>query len=193
MNARSWARTALAAVVVFLILLAALHFIEPEFDPSKRLISEYELSRYGWVMSLAFFSLGIGVLAMLRSTGDAAAPRRGRIGRWWFVAIGIALFGAGTFYPYPTPEPRLLSARLLRCDCDRHVPDCGNALQCCLGEQPGVDHLTGRTPMGNSVRLAGITLVCGIDSRCGNHLAACGAIQSPFNHWLAESIHDRNV
>jgi hypothetical protein len=104
MNARSWARTALAAVVVCLSLLAALHFIEPEFDPSKRLISEYELSRYGWVMSLAFFSLGIGVLAMLRSTGDAAAPRRGRIGRWWFVAIGIALFGAGTFYPYPTPN-----------------------------------------------------------------------------------------
>jgi hypothetical protein len=60
MNARSWARTALAAVVVCLSLLAALHFIEPEFDPSKRLISEYELSRYGWVMSLAFFSLGIG-------------------------------------------------------------------------------------------------------------------------------------
>src|SRR5262249_46023582 len=66
-------------------------------------------------------------------------------------------------------------------------------LPCCLGEQPGVDHLTGRTPMGNSVRLAGITLVCGSDSRCGNHLAACGAIPSQFHHWLAESIHDRVV
>ena len=70
MNPRYWARTALAAVVVFFILLAALHFIEPEFDPSKRLISEYELGRYGWVMSLAFFSLGVGVLATLLSTWD---------------------------------------------------------------------------------------------------------------------------
>jgi hypothetical protein len=32
MNPRYWARTALAAVVVFFILLGALHFIEPEFD-----------------------------------------------------------------------------------------------------------------------------------------------------------------
>src|SRR5215831_6495833 len=32
MNPRYWARTALAAVVLFFILLAGLHFIEPEFD-----------------------------------------------------------------------------------------------------------------------------------------------------------------
>jgi hypothetical protein len=44
-NPRYWACIALAAVVVFLTLLAALHFLEPEFDPSKRLISEYELGR----------------------------------------------------------------------------------------------------------------------------------------------------
>ena len=104
MNSRNWARTALAAVGVFLILLTALHVIEPAFDPSKRLISEYELGRYGWVMSLAFFSFGVGVLTMLRSTWDCATTRRGRIGRWWFVAISIAFFGAGIFYPYPTPN-----------------------------------------------------------------------------------------
>jgi hypothetical membrane protein len=104
LNSRYWARMALGAVVLFLILLAALHFMEPEFDPSKRLISEYELGRYGWVMSLAFFSLGVGVLAMLRSTWASATTRRGLIGRWWFVVMGIALFGAGIFYPYPTPN-----------------------------------------------------------------------------------------
>src|SRR5262245_45296664 len=55
-------------------------------------------------MSIAFFSLGVGVLAMLRSTWDSATTRRGLLGRWWFVAIGIAFFGAGIFYPYPTPS-----------------------------------------------------------------------------------------
>jgi NAD/NADP transhydrogenase beta subunit len=104
MNRRYWARTALAAVVLFLILLAALHFIEPEFDPSKRLISEYELGRWGWVMSLAFFSLGVGVLATLLSTWDSSRIRRGLIGRWWFLAISVALFGAGMFYPYTPPN-----------------------------------------------------------------------------------------
>ncbi|MFB3764984.1 MAG: DUF998 domain-containing protein [Methanotrichaceae archaeon] len=53
---------------MFLILLIALHFIEPEFDPSRQLISEYELGNYGWLMSLAFISLGIAVRAMLRAT-----------------------------------------------------------------------------------------------------------------------------
>jgi hypothetical protein len=104
MNPRYWARTALAAVVVFFILVAALHFIEPEFDPSKRLISEYELGRYGWVMSLAFFSLGVGVLATLLSTWDFSRIRRGLIGRWWFLAISVAFFGAGIFYPYTPPN-----------------------------------------------------------------------------------------
>ena len=47
MNIYYWARTALATVALFLFLLATLHFIEPEFDPSKRLISEYELGRHG--------------------------------------------------------------------------------------------------------------------------------------------------
>src|SRR5262245_48431294 len=98
-NPRSWACIGLAAVVVFLILLATLHFLEPEFDSSKRLISEYELGRYGWIMSLAFFSLGVGVLATLRSTGEASTGRSGRIGRWWFLAISIAFFGGGISTP----------------------------------------------------------------------------------------------
>jgi len=103
-NPRYWARTTLAAAGVFFILLTALHFIEPEFDPSNRLISEYELGRYGWIMSLAFFSLGVGVLAMLASTWNFSRRRRGLIGRWWFLAISVALFGAGIFYPYIPPN-----------------------------------------------------------------------------------------
>src|SRR4029453_15635432 len=104
MNPRYWARTGLAAVVVFFILLAALHFIEPEFDPSKRLISEYELGRYGWVMSLAFFSLGVGVLATLLSTWDFSRVRRGLFGRLGFLAISVPFFGAGIFYPHTQPN-----------------------------------------------------------------------------------------
>ena len=104
MNSRFFARMALAAAALFLILLATLHFLEPEFDPSRNLISEYELGRYGWMMSLAFFSLGVGVLAMLLSTWYPSTTRSGLIGQWWFLVIGIALLGAGIFYPYTTPN-----------------------------------------------------------------------------------------
>jgi hypothetical protein len=92
---------AVAATGLFLFLLAALHFMEPEFDPARHVISEYELGRYGWLMSLDFFSLGVGALAMVLATWESSPMRRGVIGRWWFVAISIALFGAGIFYPYP--------------------------------------------------------------------------------------------
>jgi hypothetical protein len=103
MNSRSWARAAVAAVAVFLILLSVLHVIEPELDPSTRLISEYELGRYGWLMSVAFFSLGAGVLATSLSTWDSLTIRSGLIGRWWLLMISAALFGAGCFYPYQPP------------------------------------------------------------------------------------------
>ncbi len=93
-------RIVLGAALSFVVLLAALHFLEPEFDPTIHLISEYELGRFGWVMSLAFFSLGVAVVAMLRSTWRSATTRSGLVGRWWFVAIAVAFFGAGVFYPY---------------------------------------------------------------------------------------------
>jgi Protein of unknown function (DUF998) len=104
MNSRYLARLALGAVVVISILLAAIHFLESVFDPSRPLISEYELGNYGWTMFLAFFSLGVGVLAMLISTWYSSTNRSGMLGRWWFLAIGVALFGAGIFYPYPEPN-----------------------------------------------------------------------------------------
>jgi protein-S-isoprenylcysteine O-methyltransferase Ste14 len=90
-------------VVLFLLLLLTLHFLEPEFDPSTRLISEYELGRYGWIMSLAFFSLAVAVGGMLLSTWSLPTTRAGLIGRWWFVVICLALIGACLFYPSTAP------------------------------------------------------------------------------------------
>jgi NAD/NADP transhydrogenase beta subunit len=104
MKSRFWARVASASIVLFLILLAALHFLEPEYDPSRHLISEYELGRYGWMMSLAFFSLGASVFAMLFSTWYPSTTRRGLLGRWWFLAISVAFVGAGVFRPHITPN-----------------------------------------------------------------------------------------
>ena len=104
MKSRFWARIASASIVLFLILLAALHFLEPEYDPSRHLISEYELGRYGWMMSLDFFSLGVSVFAMVFSTWYSSTTRRGLVGRWCFLAISVAFFGAGVFRPHITPN-----------------------------------------------------------------------------------------
>jgi len=51
--------------IVFLFLLLLLHFLKREFDPSWRMISEYEIGHFGWLMRLAFFCWGASVLLLL--------------------------------------------------------------------------------------------------------------------------------
>ena len=94
----------LISVTSFLTILTTLHFIEPEFKPTTHLISEYELGHYGWLMTLAFFSLAVGVLSTVLSTWTYTKTKGSLIGRWFFLIIGVALIGAGFFYPYIVPN-----------------------------------------------------------------------------------------
>ncbi len=53
------ARLSIGAVAATLLLLASLHILSPAFDPSFRMVSEYALGQYGWVLSLMFLAWGI--------------------------------------------------------------------------------------------------------------------------------------
>lgn len=101
-NSRFASRVAIAGVALFIALLLSLHILEPQFDPATRLISEYELGRYGWMMSMAFMSLGIAVGGLL-STWSSPRSRAGSVGRWLFRGIGVAFIGAALFYPSTNP------------------------------------------------------------------------------------------
>jgi hypothetical protein len=90
----------LVSVAVFLLLLVVLYFLEPEFNP-PHLISEYQLGRLGWLMSLAFFCLGSGSLFLSRTLWPDLPTRGGRLGRCWLLLIGIGYIGAGIFAPNP--------------------------------------------------------------------------------------------
>ena len=52
--------------LAFLTILSVLHMLEPEFNP-PHFISEYQLGRFGWLMSLAFFCPGWASLALFGS------------------------------------------------------------------------------------------------------------------------------
>jgi hypothetical protein len=61
-SAAQWIVFACAAYYV--IVGAALHFLEPEYDPRYRFMSEYAWSTHGWLMTTTFFVLALALLTV---------------------------------------------------------------------------------------------------------------------------------
>jgi Protein of unknown function (DUF998) len=94
------ATLAIRLCVAFLAILSMLHVLEPEFNP-PHLISEYQLGRFGWLMSLAFFCLGAASLVLFAAARQDVRTRPGLFGTWGLLIIGVAYFCAGIFPPDP--------------------------------------------------------------------------------------------
>jgi hypothetical protein len=79
MTRSNLARTAVGAIAVFPLIVALLHVVQGHaYHPLSEAVSELALGRGGWLMTIAFCSLGTGTLflaAMLRRLD--AAPRVG--------------------------------------------------------------------------------------------------------------------
>jgi len=90
MAARAANWVAIAAASIALLLLALLHVVSPEFDPSWRMISEYANGKHGWILSLMFAFWGISQLALLLGIWGRQGKARFRIG-----LIFLFLSGAG--------------------------------------------------------------------------------------------------
>jgi hypothetical protein len=95
------ARLSFAAAATFLVLLAALHFIKPELDPAWRMISEYEIGRYGWVMVLAFLSLAFSCVALLVAIRSQVRTTGGRIGLALLLVCAAGMIIAAVFTSDP--------------------------------------------------------------------------------------------
>jgi hypothetical protein len=74
------ARLSFAAAATFLVLLVALHYLKPGLDPSWRMVSEYEIGCYGWVMVVAFLSLASSCVALIAAIKPQIRTTGGRIG-----------------------------------------------------------------------------------------------------------------
>jgi hypothetical protein len=91
------ARVAVASAATFLVLLAALHVVESEFDPTWRFISEYELGRYGWLMVLAFLCLAVSSASLFCAIRSQIRTVGGYVGLVC-LAIGTAGFVLGAVF-----------------------------------------------------------------------------------------------
>ena len=90
--------------LLFIVILILLHFLKPEFDPKWRMISEYEIGKYGWLMRIAFFSWGLStltVLLMILKIGNGSY-----LIYTWLSILVLALFGAGIFKTDPIMETK---------------------------------------------------------------------------------------
>jgi hypothetical membrane protein len=91
------ARLAIAAAAAVLLLLAGLHMLSPEFDPSWRMVSEYATGRYGWVLSLMFVSWALSSWALAFAIWPQVKTTAGRIGLAFLVAAGVGEAMASVF------------------------------------------------------------------------------------------------
>ena len=88
----------IAGTAFFILAVTALHFLRPDYNPVTRFISEFAVGRYGYVMTIAFFALGLGSLALALGIRGGVAPSRAKsagsllLGMW-----GIGVFLAGIF------------------------------------------------------------------------------------------------
>lgn len=83
------ARISLVSGATFVVLLAALHFVKPDLDPSWRAISEYALGDYGWIMTIAFLAWGLSAISLFVAISSQIHSLVGRIGMA-FLLIGAA-------------------------------------------------------------------------------------------------------
>jgi hypothetical protein len=84
------ARLSIASAVLFALLVASLHLLEPEFNPPWRFISEYELGSFGWMMRLAFLALATSLASAAVAIFSQVRTVAGYIG---LVGLGVAAIG----------------------------------------------------------------------------------------------------
>jgi hypothetical protein len=93
------AHVSIAATAVFLVLLVVLHLLKPEFDPSWRMISEYEIGPFGWLMQVAFFSWALGSASLFVAVKPHIRTTSGNVGLALLLVAAVGMIIGGIFIP----------------------------------------------------------------------------------------------
>lgn len=96
------ARLSIAMGVMEMALLISLHFLSPEFDPTWRVISEYALGQFGWVLSLMFIAGTLNVWLLAYCLHNEMVTKWGKVGLALLIATGV---GSAMASVYEIPHP----------------------------------------------------------------------------------------
>jgi uncharacterized protein DUF998 len=100
------ARVAIGAAVGALVALAALHALKPEVHPSRTMISQYALGRFGWVMAVCFAAFSAASACLCIALFGRVASALGLVGLAFLFAAAIGLAMAAVFPMDPVSTPR---------------------------------------------------------------------------------------
>ena len=91
------ARISFIAAVASLVFLAALHVLSPEFNPSSRMVSEYALGNYNWILSLMFLAWALSCVALVFAISPDVRTLGGRIGLGFLLLSALGMGMAAVF------------------------------------------------------------------------------------------------
>lgn len=106
---KSLALLAMIGVVFYVAVVVMLPFFRPDYSPVEQGISEYAVGPYGYFQAAAFWSLGLGSLAL--ALGIQQTTRRSRLTRLGSTLVsawGVCLILSGIF-PIDVSPPVTLS------------------------------------------------------------------------------------
>ena len=109
------ATVALVGLAYFVVVIVALHVLRPDHNPIRLVTSYYAVGPYGWLMSSAFVSMSVALLALVRGLYHGVAqPARSRLGLGLLGVWGVGLLIAMTFPLNPEGTPPTLSGIIHR-------------------------------------------------------------------------------
>lgn len=92
------ATVAIVGTACFVALIAALHFLSPEFNPIERPTSEYAVGPFGYLMTAAWVCLSLSTWALIIGLRrDLSRPAQSRLGLSFLGIWGVGLLVAATF------------------------------------------------------------------------------------------------
>ena len=90
------ARLSVLGFAYFMVALAALHALRSEYDPLEETVSQYSIGPHGYLMTTAFFAIGLGVVALAVALSRGVMPSP-RIGPLLLGLAGVCVFLVGVF------------------------------------------------------------------------------------------------
>ncbi len=111
----SWAKSTIYATVAFIVILTFLHFAKPELDPTWRMVSEYAIGNYGWLMVTAFMLWALGFVSLFFAVRFQIKNLGGKIGlvSLWISALGLVIAGIFTTDPVTISKEEMTTSGML--------------------------------------------------------------------------------